>query len=206
MGPLLRNFEPTAVVRRVWNTAVFWTWIFNVLRFASGILIFPLLYHFLSEPDLDMYALFFVLTGFLLSFDQMFAVTISRNVGYAMRGITDIRAQGIAVMEEKDLQPNAVLLGQLLSATRQIYRYLAVAILLLLSGGGTLLLLPYFGQTSNPAVARAAWVITIISACLELYTGYWVVFLRGLNQVVLSARLSSFVYGVRLVLSAGLLL
>jgi hypothetical protein len=206
MGPLLRNVDPTAVLRRVWNTAVFWTWIFNVLRFASGILIFPLLYRFLSEPDLDMYALFFVLTGFLLSFDQMFAVTISRNVGYAMRGIADIQPQGIAVIEKKNLEPNTVLLGQLLSATRKIYQYLALAILILLSAGGTLVLLPYFAETSNPPLTRAAWVITIISACLELYTGYWVVFLRGLNQVVLSARLSSFVYGIKLLLSAGLLL
>src|SRR5688572_12828034 len=150
-GPLPAGIDPKAFVRRVWNTAVFWTWIFNALRFASGILIIPLLLYLLSKPDLDMYALFFVLTGFLLSFDQMFAVTISRNVGYAMRGIADIQAQGIAVIEEKNATPNAVLLGQLLSATRQIYRYLALAILIALGIGGTLLLMPYFGQTSNPA-------------------------------------------------------
>ena len=203
---MLRNFDPTAVVRRVWNTAVFWTWIFNVLRLASGLLIIPLLYGFLSEPDLDMYALFAVLTGFLLTFDQMFSVTIVRNVGYAMRGIAEIQPQGIAMIEEKDSAPNTILLGQLLAATRQIYRYLSLGILILLGIGGTLVLLPYFGETSNPSVTRAAWVITIISACLELYTGYWLVFLRGMNQMVSSARLSSCIYGTKLLLSIGLLL
>jgi hypothetical protein len=45
----------------------------------------------------------------------------------------------------------------------------------------------------------------IVSACLELYTGYWLVFLRGLNQVVLSARLSTIIYGTKLALSCLLL-
>jgi hypothetical protein len=206
MAPVQRTLAPSAFLRRVWNTAVFWTWIFNALRFASGILLIPLLYRVLSEPDLDMYALFFVLTGFLFTFDQTFAVTITRSVGYAMRGIVDLQAQGIAIPEEKEFAPNTVLLGQLLSATRQIYRYLSLGILILLGIFGTLVLRSYFGDTSHPQLARAAWLVTIISACLELYTGYWLVFLRGLNKMVLSARLSTFIYGTKLLLSIGLLL
>ena len=185
---------------------MFWTWIFNALRLASGILLIPLLYRFLSEPDLDMYSLFFVLTGFLFTFDQMFSVTIARNVGYAMQGITDIQAQGIATVEEKGSGPNEELLGQLLSSTKRVYRYMALGILVLLGIGGTLLLLPNFPQTSSPTVARIAWIITIISACLELYTGYWLVFLRGVNQIVVSARLSTLIFSIKLLLSVALLL
>ena len=185
---------------------MFWTWIFNALRIASGVLLIPLLYGVLSEPDLDMYSLFFVLTGFLLSFDQMFAVTIVRNIGYAMRGISEIQAQGIAPVEEKDSGPNVILLGQLLSTTKRIYRYLSAGILVLLGVLGTLVVVPHFPETSSPQVTQIAWLITIVSACLELYTGYWLVFLRGLNQMVLSARLSTFIYGIKLVLCVALLL
>ncbi len=193
-------------MRRVWNTAVFWNWVFNGLRVASGLLLIPLLYRVLTEQDLDMYSLFFVLTGFLVTFDQMFSLTLSRNVGYAMRGISDIQAQGIAALEEKDSGPNAVLLGQLLSATRRIYRYLSLGILALLGVGGTLVVLPFFGETSSPSTTKLAWLVTIISACLELYTGYWLVFLRGLNQMVISARLGSLIHGTKLLISVALLL
>lgn len=200
------TLAPFTFLKRVWGTAVFWTWVFNALRLASGVLLIPLLYRFLSEPDLDMFSLFTVLAGFVISFEMMFAVTVTRNVGYAMGGITDLQPHGISVMERKESGPNFELLGQLLSATRQIYRYLAIGILVLLGLGGTLLLLPHFDQTSSPAVTRLAWVITIFSAALELYTGYWFVFLRGLNQVVLSARLSAVIYGAKLLFSVALLL
>jgi hypothetical protein len=51
-----------------------------------------------------------------------------------------------------------------------------------------------------------AWGVMIAGSCIELYTGYWLVFLRGMNQVVLSTRLAACVYGVKLLLSAVLLL
>ena len=203
---MLRIVPSSTLLKRVWGTAVFWNWIFNGLRLASGVLLIPLLYRLFSEPDLDMYALFSVLTGLLITFDMMFGTTITRNVGYAMRGIMEIQAQGIAALTEKDREPNYTLLGQLLSATQKIYRYLALGILVLLGVGGTLMISPHFDQTSSPGITRLAWGITIISACLELYTGYWFVFLRGLNQVVLSARLSACIYGGRLVIAVALLL
>ena len=194
------------LIHRAWNTAVFWNWVFNGLRFASGILVIPILYRVLSAPDLDMYALFFVLTGFLYTFDHMFSVTIARNVGYAMRGITDLRSEGVAAVEHKDSGPNVPLLGQLLSATRRIYRFLSLGILVLLGTGGTWVLLRHFPETSSPTIARLAWLVTIVSACLELYTGYWLVFLRGANRMVLSARLSAFIQGTKLIILVSLLL
>jgi len=74
------RFLPPFILR-IWNTAVFWTWMFNGLRFAAGLLLIPLLWRMLSKPDLGLYSLFFQFTGFLLTFDLMFAITISRFVG-----------------------------------------------------------------------------------------------------------------------------
>jgi hypothetical protein len=191
---------------RVWNTAVFWTWIFNGFRVASGILLVPLLLRYLSSEDLGMHYNFLYFTGFLLSFDAMFAVTVARAIGYALRGVTTLQAIGVATVPEGNLPPNTALLAQILGATKRLYRYLSLAIALLLGLGGTLLLFPSFPQTSHPTVAWTAWVVMIISACLELYTGYWLVFLRGLDQMVLSARLSSIIYGTKLFLSCLLLM
>lgn len=190
---------------RIWNTAVFWTWMFNGLRFAAGLLLIPLLWRMLSKPDLGIYSLFFQFTGFLLTFDQVFAVTISRFVGYAMRGVTEIQSVGIATIDNERAEPNTVLLGRLLGVTKHLYHLLSLAIFILLGVFGTLLLLPAFQKASDPKIAYAAWGITVASACIELYTGYWLAFMRGLNKVLLSARLSTFVYGLKLVVAIGLL-
>ncbi len=194
------------LIIRVWNTAVFWTWIFNAFRFAAGLLLIPLLWKMLSKPDLGIYSLFIQFTGFLVTFDQMFALTVSRFVGYAMRGVTELQAVGIATVEGGNTQPNVVLLGRLLAVTKRIYHLLSLTILILLGVFGTLLLFPDFQKSSQPHVAWAAWGITVVSACLELYTGYWLAFMRGLNKVLLTSRLSACIYAFKLVLAVALLL
>jgi hypothetical protein len=179
---------------------------FNGLRFASGVLLMPLLMRMLSEPDLSIYSQLVFLTGFVYTFDAMFSVTIARNVGYAMSGVADIQSMGIASGADAGTPPNGVLLGQLFSTTRLLYRYLSLGILFILGAGGTMVMIPFMEKSADPASAWQAWIITIAGACLELYTGYWLVFLRGMNKMVLSARLSTAIYTIKLVLSIGLLL
>jgi O-antigen/teichoic acid export membrane protein len=193
-------------IHRIWNTAVFWTWMFNGLRFAAGLLLIPLLWRMLSKPDLGLYSLFFQFTGFLLTFDLMFAITISRFVGYALRGVSELQSIGISTVATENAGPNIALLSKLLGVTRRIYHLLSVAILILLGLFGTLLLRPDFQKATHPPIAWAAWAITVVSACLELYTGYRLAYMHGLNKVLLSARLHTFVYGFKLALSVALLL
>jgi O-antigen/teichoic acid export membrane protein len=199
------RFLPSLVVR-AWSTAVFWTWMFNGLRFAAGLLLIPLLWRLLSKPDLGLYSLFFQFTGFLLTFDLMFAITISRFVGYAIRGVSELQSIGIATVMTENAGPNAALLSKLLGVTRRIYHLLSLAILILLGVFGTLLLLPDFQKATHPNIAQAAWAVTVVSACFELYAGYWLAYMHGLNKVLLSARLNTFVYGFKLALSIALLL
>jgi O-antigen/teichoic acid export membrane protein len=198
------RFVPQLIIR-TWKTAVFWTWLFNGLRFAAGIVLIPLLWRMLSKPDLGLYSLFFQFTGFLSTFDVMFAITISRFVGYALRGVPELQSMGIATVGRENVGPNVALLSKLLGVTKRIYHLLSLGILILLGICGTLLLLPDFQKASHPAIAAGAWAITVCSACLELYTGYWLAFMHGLNKVLLSARLSAFVYGFKLALSIILL-
>ena len=179
---------------------------FNGLRFAAGLLLMPLLWRLLSKPDLGIYSLLFQFTGFLITFDQMFAVTIARFVGYAMRGVPELQSVGLTAVTDENAPPNTALLGRLLGVTKRIYHLLSLGIFILLGVFGTILLAPDLAKSSDPKIAWAAWIITVASACLELYTGYWLVFMRGLNKILLSTRLSTVVYGLKLLLAIGLLL
>lgn len=194
------------LINRVWNTAVFWTWMFNGLRLANGVLLVIFLNRLLSPADLGLYALFFQFTGFMISFDQTFAVTIARFVGYALSGVQRIQGIGLAPEESEKFGPNVLLLGQLLYVGQLLYRLLGLGILLLLGVFGTLLLRHDFGKGSNPTIAWVAWGITVFSSCLELYTGYALCYLRGLNKMLISSRLSTIIYGFKLLLSISLLL
>jgi hypothetical protein len=194
------------LIVRVWNTALFWTWIVNGLRLASSVVVLPVLLRVLSEADLSMYWQFIFLAGFGYAVDSMFSTTIMRHVSYATRGAADIQSLGLAETMVVSEKPNFVLLGQLFSATRLLYRSFCVALLALLAIGGTLVIYRLATETSNPTITWAAWGVTVVGSCLELYTGYWLVFLRGMNQVALSSRLAAGIYGLKLALSLTLLL
>ena len=198
--------SPRAIFQRIWNTAVFWTWVVNVFRLASTVLLLPILLRKLTEADLSMYWQFVFLSGFSYTLDTMFATTVARQVSYATRGAADIQALGLSEEPPVSSQPNYVLLGQLFSATKLLYRIISGVVLILLGIGGTLLISRLAAQTSDPTTTWVAWGVMIAGSCLELYAGYWLVFLRGMNQVVLSTRMAACVYGLKLLLSAILLL
>jgi hypothetical protein len=184
---------PSLSARRIWNSAVFWTWIYNGVRLASGVLLLlPLLNRYLSKEDFGMYWHFIYMVALVPLLDATFSVTIARNVGYALSGVKDLQAVGIAELHE-DREPNLRLLSDLLKATTRLYLYLCTFLMLLLGVGGTLLLADKFKETSSLKIAVAAWIVTLVSSPLELYTGSWLVFLRGLNRVVLTARLITLV-------------
>src|SRR5204862_8172023 len=46
----------------------------------------------------------------------------------------------------------------------------------------------------------------LISAMLEIYSGWWNIFLRGMNEVLLSARISVLAQGVKILIACILLL
>lgn len=177
----------------------------NAFRLASGLLLLPLLLRLLSEADLGMYYVFLGLVALLPIVDSAFSFNIGRYVGYAMGGATRLQAQGM-VAEAAAGEPNYRLLWQLVSATRALYRYLSLVILLLLGVAGTIIVGLRVHETARPAWTWLAWGLTVLAAAWEIYSGWWSVFLRGMNQVVASSRLSVVAYALKLALASALLL
>ncbi|MGV3774137.1 MAG: hypothetical protein ACO1QB_14650 [Verrucomicrobiales bacterium] len=192
-------------LQNVSKTAVFWTWIFNGLRLGSAVLLLPILYKKLSEADLSMHITWVYLTSILVLLDATVALGIARNVAYAMRGVKKLQPLGLSE-EAGSGTPNVELLGRLLGATRKSYFFVSLVVFLFLSSVGTWLVFQTVDQTSSPFYSWIAWALLLFSAPLEVFTGAHLVFLRGMNQVLLTARISTVVYGVKLLLSCSLLL
>ncbi len=182
-----------------------WSWLFNCLRLASGLMLLPLLLHSLSDADLGMYYVFLNLVALLPVVDASLSLTVSRCVSYAMAGATTLRPQGIDLSTQGDA-PNRELLWRLLSGTRAFYRLLALAVLCVLGIVGTGVVAVRIQETSMPGLSWLAWGITLLAATWEIYSSWANVFLQGMNEVVLGSRLSALAYSVRLLAACGFLL
>jgi hypothetical protein len=191
--------------RRAAHSTVVWTWAFNFLRLASGLLLLPLLLHRLSVPDQGMYFAFLDLFALTTVLDFGIGPTLGRFVSYAMGGATRLMAHGVADAEPHGA-PNYPLIWELLATARAVYRILSAATLLLLGSLGSLLVWNKVAETSSPALTWLAWGVCVLSAGCDLYFSFWNNFLRSLNQVLPAQRILVLAYSLRLGLACGLLL
>ncbi len=192
------------IYKRFANTAVFWSWIFNFVRLAYGIILLPLVLHKLSAADLGMYYVLLSLAGLAQLVDFGFGETIGRFITYAMGGAREIQAQGLPKPGDRDA-PNYTLLWELLATTRFIYRCLTLAVFVIVGLWGTYLVELRIHETSSVLITRLAWLVTLAGTMFEIYANWWCVYLRSMNEVVAAARINVVVFMVRLALAAGLL-
>ncbi len=195
----------TNLSRRFHQSAVVWSWTFNALRLASGLILLPLLVRTLSVPDLGMYYVFMSLVALLPLVDFGFSTTIGRYISYAMAGAEELKPQGMVTIEEHR-PPNYQLLWQLLGTTRGLYRSLSLLALVLVGVTGSFTVGYRVQETTAPTITWVAWGITLVSEIWGMYSCWWGVFLMGMNQVMLANRLLVLAHSVKLVIAAGLLL
>ena len=194
------------ITMRLLSSSVAWSWAFNVVRLASGVLLIPLLLHCLTKTEMGMYYVFLSLNALGPLMDFGFLNAIDRNVGYAMAGVTELKAHGAVRSEANSSGPNYPLLWRLLHTTRALYRVFAMVLFVVLLVWGTYVVSLGAAQTPQPQLTWLAFGIGLAATTLELYSVWWSVFLRGMNQVLAGTRILVSVYLVRIVLSCALLL
>ncbi|MGZ4987448.1 MAG: hypothetical protein ACXWBP_05360, partial [Limisphaerales bacterium] len=191
-------------LRRCYNSPVLWLWAFNGLRAASGLLVLPLLLRRLPVSDLGMFYIFLRITALLPIIDFGFSPTVARFVSYASAGAKELKPQGI-IPVAAGLPMNKQLLWELLFTYRRLYRILSLLALFVLGAWGTWNVALNVQTTAFPALTWWAWGTALVAAVLEIYAGWWNVFLRGMNEVLLSARLAVLGYILQLILACVLL-
>jgi len=201
----MRDIRHIAV--RLYGSSVAWYWAFNGLRLAAGILVLPLLLRLLPKDDLGMYYVFLSIAALTQIIDFGFSQAIGRFVSYAMGGAAELKAMGMAPSELKEsAQPNYALIWELLYTTRSLYRFLALAALVVLGAWGSYLVGLKVHESFSPTLTWWAWAITLAGAVFEIYANWWNNFLLSMNRVTVSARIGVVGYSIRLVISCVLLL
>jgi O-antigen/teichoic acid export membrane protein len=194
-----------SILQRFRTSSVVWSWGLNILRLGSGLLLLPLLLRLPTE-DFGLYWVLLGLQAVVPLLDLGFLPSIDRAVGYAMGGATELKAQGPPDNAGADAAPNFALLWRLLGVTRMIYRWLAVLVLLGLGAWGTFIVGLRVEETSAPAQSWMAWAITLVACVLEMYAGWWSIYLRATNRVLLYAQIHVAAFVIKFALSCALLL
>lgn len=207
MEPNTRPGETTTPrgLGRLLGSAVVWSWLFSGLRLASGLVLLPLLSRLLPVNDFGVYYVFVQLGTVVPMMDFGFSLSVERSLAYARAGASSLEALGVGAIGNA-AGPNRTLMAEIAVSSRRLYRWLSVGAFVLLSVAGTVSIGLGAALTVSPERTWVAWGIWLVSLSLELYTSYWVAVLRGLNEVTTSARWLSVAYGLRLLLSAVLLL
>lgn len=187
------------------QTAVVWSWIFNAFRLASGLVVLPLVLRVLTKADLGMYYVLLSLVALAPLLDFGFGTTLGRFVCYAMGGAEGIQAHGVPSPSEGKA-PNYRLLWELLETTRAMYRYMTLALLVILGLWGTYMVELRINETSSPMLTRLAWAVTLGSTLFDIYSNWWTAFLRNLNEMRAAARIGVGALAIKFAFSVGLLL
>jgi hypothetical protein len=193
------------MLERLKNSTVVWSWLYNGLRLALAVILLPLVLHKLPTPELGMYYLLMSVAALVPLVDFGFGPSIGRFVGYAMGGADKLQAQGLA-QPGKSHAPNYDLVWELLWASRTLYRYLTVVLLVIVGTVGTLAVEWRANETGSPNLTRLAWAATLLSTLYDIYSGFWGMFIQSMNQVLVGVRIGMVAYVLRLAVTAGLLL
>lgn len=193
------------IARRLGNSTVVWSWAFNFLRLASGVLLLPLLMRQLTKPDFGMYYVFLSLNAIVVVLDLGISPTIGRFITYAMGGAKKLTAQGLS-HEQAHGEPNYPLMWELLGTARVFYAYLVLATVLLLGTAGSYMVWQSVAETSSPAFTWLAWTVSVAAVAAETYFNVWNMFLRSMNHVLQATRIYFFSYALRLALACALLI
>jgi len=176
------------MIRRLYESAVVWSYVATVLRVGAGLLLLPLILVYLSEGDIAFWYVMTAMSQMVLQLDLGFTFTISRSASYLWAGANELKSIGWASAPIPKAQPNIVLLGNLI-ATFRLFYFLLAAVLIVV---GVLLGYIYFAWTEqdvNSSSYSIMWGLFLLGIGINFSGLLWPALLTGLNHVRMTQQL-----------------
>lgn len=171
---------------------ILWGYSAQLLNIGIGLLILPLLVIQLSSEELGLWYVFMGMAGLAQLLEFGFQPTIARQISYVYSGAIEIKKTGLPAAEIGSI--NIDLLVAVISASRKIYRIIAIvsSMLLIVGGGLYIKSLSYSGDIVS---AYISWVVFALASIVNFYFGYYNGILQGrgditkVNIVIVISRL-----------------
>lgn len=172
---------------------VFWGYSAQVLNIGFGVIILPVILHFLSPKEVGLWFVFLTIAGISQLLEVGFRPTIARNVSYIYAGAQKLTTHGLHADATGSV--NTQLLAALSSASRWIYFRIAIVAGLLLLVFGSTYISSLLADTDPRTGILQAWIIYSLSSVVGFYFGYVGGLLTGrgdqtqANQVIVISRI-----------------
>lgn len=160
---------------------IIWNYLGIFFSMATNVIWLPILVHYLPPDILGIWYVFLSIGAIVQLFDCGFNPTFSHSISYAWSGATDLKKEGVNYTEQCK-EPNFELIAALWKACQYLYFGIAlVASLCMLIGGSFYLsrIAPNYKSISF----FYAWLTYILSIFVNLYVGFYSIFLRGIGKI-----------------------
>ncbi|MGQ0708799.1 MAG: O-unit flippase-like protein [Rhodoferax sp.] len=191
---------------------IFWGYGAQALNIGSGLLLLPAILVTLTPADVGIWFVFIALGGFAQLLELGFQPTIARNATYVFTGATCLQKEGVPNNCNPTDNVSITLLAELISCSRQIYRWIALFSAVSLLGGGSIYIYSVLHETQNKSATIVSWVLFSSGYIFTFYFGYINAILQGRgdisksNKIIVITRTSLIVAGILfLTLDFGLL-
>ena len=192
-------------VEHIGKREIAWSYAGTAFMIGAGVLLLPFILHKMPQETVGIWNIFQTITALVLLLDFGFRPTFARNVSYIFSGVKTLQKEGVAHIPA-DAEIDYGLLKGALIAMRRFYRYMALAVFVLLASAGTAyfyyILRKYSGDWQD---ALIAWVLLIAINCYNLYTFYYDALLTGKGYVKRSQQINMLGQTVYIGLAIGLI-
>jgi hypothetical protein len=174
----------------VWRSATSMTWLATGVRLGGFAVLLPLVLARFSDGEMSVWLLFSTIASLQVVLDFGFSPTFSREIAYGFAGrsmTTAVDPSG----SEGDIAPSGSDNAAITVATGTmlwLYRWIAVATLLLLVIAGTGATWIPIERLGDPATGWLAWICVVLGTPFALYGNAYSAFLIGANRIALQKR------------------
>lgn len=167
---------------------IFWGYLAQGLNIGAGVILLPIIIHFLSPADVGLWFVFVTLASLAQLLEFGFQPTIARNVAYVYAGARELSSSSIPSETGNAQEPDVKLLASVFRSARRIYAIVAGVACIVLLGGGSLYVDSLLASTQNEIAALSGWIAFSLGYIITFYYGYFNSFLLGRGDVLLSNK------------------
>lgn len=186
-----------------------WSYVGVIMSMGANFMLLPFILLYLDNDSIGLYYIFISLGALTQLFDLGFNPAFARNVAYCWSGATTLNETGGAIVTENSTDFS--LFRDVLEACKYVYKVISsISLSLILIFG--IVYIRYITRDILGNQAEIAWFIFALALFLNLYFGFYAVFLRGvgaiaeINKVTVFARVFQILVTIALlVLGFGLI-
>lgn len=170
-------------IEKIGKRDVAWSYASTIFTIGAGVILLPFILNQMSAETVGIWNIFQTITALVMLLDFGFRPSFARNISYIFAGVKQLQVNGVANAGHESDVDYSLLKGTLL-AMKKFYRWLAVAMFIILATGGSVyfyyILQKYTGDRQD---AMIAWILLIAINCYNLYTLYYDALLLGKGYI-----------------------